>query len=88
MLVHTSEAISSLYSLDFKSISMNVSKGTFSIILPLSSPSSLRFTSSIVLDNESPDEILYGVLSASRMRAFGVLGTDIVSLKENVFRVE
>lgn len=88
MLVHTSGATGSLYSLDFKNVSMNVSKGTFSIILPLSSPASLRFRSSILLDNESPDEILYGVLSAWRMRAFGVLGTDIVSLKENVFRVE
>ena len=67
---------------------MNVSKGTFSIILPLSSPASLRFTSSIVLDKELPDKILYGMLSAWRMQAFGILGTDIVLLKENVFRFE
>lgn len=73
--ISTSEVTGSLYSLDFKNVSMKVSKGTFSIILPLSSPTSLRFTSSVVLVNESLDESLCGVLSAWMMRAFGVLGT-------------
>lgn len=70
--INTSGATASLYSLDFKNVSMKVSKGTFSIILPLSSPTSLRFMSSVVLVNESPDESLCGVLPTWTMRAFSV----------------
>ena len=62
---------------------MKVSKGTFSIILPLSSPTSLRFMSSVFLVNESPEESLCGVLSAWTIRAFGVqfLGHSVRSKK-------
>lgn len=80
--------MSFFYLPDFKNVFMNIFKDIFSIIFLFSFPASLRFLSSIILNNKLPDKILNNMLSTWMMQVFGILKIDIILLQENIFRVE